>query len=103
MEGSVVISKETIKKSVTLVYDGGLKEDKYGRKLTYVFCEGITINELMVKSGYVIVAYISKSNTSLLPQMLESEKDEKASKTGVWSIKGFVDKEKHHYNRNDAA
>ena len=86
-----------------MAYDGGLKEDKYGRKLAYVFCEGITINELMVKSGYGIVAYISKSNTSLLPQMLESEKDAKASKTGVWSIKGFVYEEKHHDNRNDAA
>lgn len=65
VEGSVVISKKTIKKSVTLIYDGGLKEDKYGRKLVYVFCKGITINELMVKSGYGIVAYISKSNTLL--------------------------------------
>lgn len=103
VEGSVVIFKETIKKSVTLAYDGGLKEDKYGRKLAYVFCEGITINELMFKSGYGIVAYTSKSNTSLLPQMLESEKHAKASKTGVWSIKGFVDEEKHHGNRIDAA
>lgn len=101
MEGSVVISKKTIKKSVTLVYDGGLKEDKYGRKLAYVFYEGITINELMVKSGYGIVAYISKPNTLLFPKMLEIEKEAKASKIGVWSIKRYVEEEKHHYNRND--
>ncbi|KLA29413.1 hypothetical protein B4077_3473 [Bacillus cereus] len=71
--------------------------------MTYVFCEGIHINKLKVKSGYGIVAYSSKPNTSLLPQMLECEKEAKASKVGVWSIKGYVDAEKHHYNRNDAA
>ncbi|MEE3950078.1 thermonuclease family protein [Bacillus wiedmannii] len=102
-EASLFLKKQLKGKSVTLVYDRGPKEDKYGRKLAYVFCEGIHINELMVKSGYGIVAYISKLNTSLLPQMLESEKEAKASKTGVWSIKGYVDEEKHHYNRNDAA
>lgn len=37
----------------------------------------------MVKSGYGSIAYISKPNTSLLPQMLESEKEAKASKIGV--------------------
>lgn len=101
-EASLFIKKQLKGKSVTLVYDRGPKEDKYGRKLAYVFCEGIHINELMVKSVYGIVAYSSKPSTSL-PQMLESEKDAKASKTGLWSIKGFVDEEKHHYNRNDAA
>lgn len=102
-EASSFLKKELDGKSVTLVYDQGPKEDKYGRKLAYVFCEGIHINELMIKSGYGIVAYISKPNTTLLPQMLESEKEAKASKTGVWNIKGYVDEEKHHYNRNDAA
>ncbi|TCW52952.1 micrococcal nuclease [Bacillus thuringiensis] len=102
-EASLFLKKQLKGKSVTLVYDRGPKEDKYGRKLAYVFCEGIHINELMVKSGYGIVAYISKPNTSLLPQMLESEKEAKASKTGVWSIKGFVDEAKRHYNRKDAA
>ncbi|WMS85194.1 thermonuclease family protein (plasmid) [Bacillus wiedmannii] len=102
-EASSFLKKQLKGKSVTLVFDRGPKEDKYGRKLAYVFCEGIHINELMVKLGYGIVANISKPNTSLLPQMLESEKEVKASKTGVWSIKGYVDEEKHHYNRNDAA
>lgn len=90
-------------KSVTFVYDHGPKEDKYGRKLAYVFCEGMHINELMVKSAYGIVAYISKPNTTLLPHMLESEKEAKASKAGVWNIKGFVDNKIRHYNRNDAS
>jgi len=102
-EASSFLKKQLKGKNVTIVYDRGPKEDKYGRKLAYVFCEGIHINELMIKSGYGIVAYISKPNTTLLPQMLESEKEAKASKTGVWNIKGYVDEKKHHYNRNDAA
>lgn len=96
--------KEQIKeKSVTFVHDHGQKEDKYSRKLAYVFCEGMHINEFMVKSAYGIVAYISKPNTTFLPYMLESEKEAKASKAGVWNIKGFVDDKIRHYNRNDAS
>ncbi|MEC5237782.1 thermonuclease family protein [Bacillus mycoides] len=102
-EASSFLKKQLEGKSVILVYDQGPKEDKYGRKLAYVFCDGIHINELMVKSGYGIIAYISKPNTTLLPEMLEAEKEAKESKAGVWSIKGFVDKKKRHYNRNDAA
>lgn len=102
-EASLFLKKQLKGKNVTLVYDCGQKEDKYGRRLAYVFCEEVHTNELMVKSGYGIVAYISKFNTLLLPQMLEIEKEKKASKTGVWSIKGSVDEEKHHYNCNDAA
>ncbi|MBQ6446580.1 MAG: thermonuclease family protein [Bacillus sp. (in: Bacteria)] len=98
-EASSFLKKQVDGKSVTLVYDQGPKEDKYGRKLAYVFCNGIHINELMAKSGYGIIAYISKLNTTLLPEMLEAEKEAKA---GVWSIKGFVNEKKRHYNRNDA-
>ncbi|OTY74946.1 hypothetical protein BK749_11350 [Bacillus thuringiensis serovar vazensis] len=102
-EASSFLKKELDGKSVTLVYDQGPKEDKYGRKLAYVFCNGIHINELMAKSGYGIVAYISKPNTTLLPEMLEAEKEAKEAMAGVWSIKGFVNEKKRHYNRNDAA
>ncbi|SCN42222.1 thermonuclease family protein [Bacillus wiedmannii] len=102
-EASSFLKKQLDGKSVTLVYDQGPKEDKYGRKLAYVFCNGIHINELMAKSGYGIIAYISKPNTTLLPEMLEAEKEAKESMVGVWSIKGFVNEKKRHYNRNDAA
>ncbi|MCQ6536529.1 thermonuclease family protein [Bacillus mycoides] len=102
-EASSFLKKQIERKDVTLVYDHGQKEDKYGRKLAYIFCEGIHVNELMVKLGYGIVAYITKPNTTLLPQMLDAEKKAKSTKSGVWSIKGFVDEKKHHYNRNDAA
>lgn len=102
-EASSFLKKQLDGKSVTLVYDQGPKEDKYGRKLAYVFCNGIHINELMAKSGYGIIAYISKPNTTLLPEMLEAEKEAKEAKAGVWSVKGFVDEKNRHYNRNDAA
>ncbi|KAB2425310.1 MULTISPECIES: thermonuclease family protein [Bacillus cereus group] len=105
-EASSFLKKQLDRKSVTLVYDQGPKEDKYGRKLAYVFCNSIHINELMAKSGYGIIAYISKPNTTLLPEMLEAEKEAKEAKeamAGVWSIKGFVNEKKRHYNRNDAA
>ncbi|MEB9552467.1 thermonuclease family protein [Bacillus cereus] len=102
-EASSFLKKQLEGKSVTLVYDQGPKEDKYGRKLAYVFCNGIHINELMAKSGYGIIAYISKPNTTLLPEMLDAEKEAKEAMAGVWSIKGFVDEKNRHYNRNDAA
>lgn len=102
-EASTFLKKQLEGKSVTLVYDRGPKEDKYGRKLAYVFCDGTHINELMIKSGYGIIAYVSRPNTTFLPEMLEAENEAKESKAGVWSIKGFVDEKNRHYKRNDAA
>ncbi|AHX21881.1 thermonuclease family protein [Bacillus cereus] len=102
-EPSSFLKKQLEGKSVTFVYDRGPKEVKYGRKLAYVFCDGIHINELMVKSGYGIIAYISRPNTKILSEMKEAENEAKESKVGVWSIKGFVDEKNQHYNRKDAA
>ncbi|EJQ15604.1 thermonuclease family protein (plasmid) [Bacillus cereus] len=102
-EPSSFLKKQLEGKSVTFVYDRGPKEDKYGRKLAYVFCVGIHINELMVRSGYGIIAYISRPNTTFLSEMKEAENEAKESKVGVWSIKGFVDEKNQHYNRKDAA
>ncbi|HDR8475127.1 TPA: thermonuclease family protein [Bacillus cereus] len=102
-EPSSFLKKQLEGKSVTFVYERGPKEDKYGRKLAYVFCDGIHINELMVKSGYGIIAYISRPNTTILSEMKEAENEAKESKVGVWSIKGFVDEKNQHYNRKDAA
>lgn len=102
-ELSSFLKKQLEGKSVTFVYDRGPKEDKYGRKLAYVFCDGIHINELMFKSGYGIIAYISRPNTTILSEMKEAENEAKESKVGVWSIKGFVDERNQHYNRKDAA
>lgn len=48
-EASAFLKKQLEGKRVTMVYDRGPKEDKYGRKLAYVFCDGIHINELMVR------------------------------------------------------
>ncbi len=96
------LKKQLEGKSVTFVYDRGPKGEKYGRKLAYVFCDGIHINELMVKSGYGIIAYISRPNTIFLSEMKEAENEAKESKGGVWSIKGFVDEKNQHYNRKDS-
>ncbi|MEB8659316.1 thermonuclease family protein [Bacillus cereus] len=101
-EASSFLKNRLDGKSVTLVYDQGSKEDKYGRKLAYVFCNGIHVNELMAKSGYGIIAYISRPNTTFLSEMKEAENEAKESKVGVWSIKGFVDEKNQHYNRKDA-
>ena len=82
-EASSFLKKQLDGKSVTLVYDQGPKEDKYGRKLAYVFCNGIHINELMAKSGYGIIAYISKPNTTLLPEMLDAKRSKRSNGWGV--------------------
>ncbi|BAR87081.1 thermonuclease (plasmid) [Bacillus thuringiensis serovar tolworthi] len=66
-------------KSVTFVYDRGPKGEKYGRKLAYVFCDGIHINELMVKSGYGIIAYISRPNTIFLKKQKMKQKNQRVA------------------------
>jgi micrococcal nuclease len=37
---------------VTLKFDRGNKRDKYGRMLAYVFVEGVSVQETLLKEGY---------------------------------------------------
>lgn len=71
---------------IKLEYDlNSDKEDNYGRKLVWVFTDGVLLQESLVSKGYAEVAYLYNDYkyTSLLQ---DSEEVAKVNKVGIWSI-----------------
>lgn len=73
-------------KEIKLEYDSNSdEEDNYGRKLVWVFVDGVLLQDSLISQGYAEVAYLygNYKYTSLLE---DSEAIAKVKKVGVWSV-----------------
>jgi micrococcal nuclease len=81
-------------------FDIGDRYDKYGRLLAYVYVNGKSVQEQLVKEGLARVAYVYPPNTRYLDSYKNAEADAKKKQLGIWSIenytteKGFVSENK---------
>lgn len=70
---------------IVLEYDNNsTEEDKYGRKLAWVFVDKELLQEKLVSKGYAKVAYLY-DDYKYTKKLQEVEKKAKKSKLGVWS------------------
>lgn len=73
-------------KEIKLEYDQNSKEeDNYGRKLVWVFADGVLLQESLINKGYAEVAYLY-DDYKYTPLLQDSEAVAKANKIGIWSI-----------------
>ncbi|WNE63142.1 thermonuclease family protein [Heyndrickxia coagulans] len=76
---------------LTLEFEtNGDKYDKYGRLLAYVFVNGKSIQEELLKSGYARVAYIYNPPYKYLSKYESDENAAKSRHLNIWSDSGFV-------------
>lgn len=72
-------------KEIKLEYDGDSDmEDKYGRRLAWIFVDGVLLQEKLVELGYAKVAYLY-GNYQYTEHLQKVEEKAKESKTGIWS------------------
>lgn len=82
--------------SLSIEFDIGDRFDKYGRLLAYVYVDGKSVQEQMVKEGLGRVAYVYPPNTRHLNLYEDAQAYAKKKQMGIWSIedytteKGFV-------------
>lgn len=70
---------------IVLEYDNNsTEEDKYGRKLVWVFVDKELLQEKLVSKGYAKVAYLY-DDYKYTKKLQEMERKAKKSKLGVWS------------------
>jgi len=73
-------------KEIKLEYDNNSnEEDNYGRKLVWVFVDGILLQDSLVNQGYAEVAYLY-GDYKYTPLLQDSEALAKVNKLGVWSL-----------------
>lgn len=79
--------KITNASKLELEYDSkSSKNDKYGRRLAWVYVDGNMLQKDLISLGYAKIAYIY-GKYSYLDELYEIEEESKLSSKGVWSIK----------------
>ena len=73
-----------------LEFDKGDRRDKYGRLLAYVYVDGKSVQETLLKEGLARVAYVYEPNTKYIDQFRLDEQEAKSDKLSIWSKSGFV-------------
>ncbi|MEE1131922.1 MAG: thermonuclease family protein [Caryophanon sp.] len=77
--------------TVHLLYDVGEQTDQYDRLLAYVFVDGVSLQEHLLKEGYAAVRYVNAPNNTFEKQFYSIEKQAKQAKVNIWSKDGYFD------------
>ena len=66
------------------------KRDKYDRLLAYVFVDGKSVQETLLKEGLARVAYVYEPPYKYLDQYKKAENAAKSEKRNIWGKSGYV-------------
>ncbi|CAI6263278.1 thermonuclease family protein [Bacillus sp. PS194] len=84
-------NKELVKSGkLQLEFDKGDRRDKYGRLLAYVYVDGKSVQETLLKEGLARVAYVYEPNTKYIDQFKKDEQEAKTEKLSIWSKNEYV-------------
>lgn len=76
--------------NLTIEFDVGEKRDKYDRLLAYVYVDGKSVQETLVREGLARVAYVYPPNTRHLTPFEKAQELAKAEKLGIWSVEDYT-------------
>lgn len=89
--------KEASEENKKLVESGKLElefdkggTDKYGRLLAYVYADGKSVQEQLLKDGLARVAYIYPPNTKYVDEYQKVENTAKKKHIAIWSKSGYA-------------
>lgn len=70
--------------------------DKYGRLLYYVYIDGKSVQEELLKNGLARVAYVYAPNTKYVDRYYEIQKEAQQKGIGIWSIENYAQEDGFH-------
>jgi micrococcal nuclease len=76
--------------SLTLEFEDGNFRDSYGRLLAYVYVDGVSVQEEVLKEGFARVAYIMNPPYKYLNLYRENESFAKSKRLNIWSQTNYV-------------
>ncbi|MFL0364583.1 thermonuclease family protein [Pseudobacillus sp. 179-B 2D1 NHS] len=89
-EASDFAKRTLSNKTVELEFDEGEKKDHYGRYLAYLYVDGKSFQEMVLREGMGIVRYVQEPNTRYLQEFLNAEKEASEQNKGVWSLPDYA-------------
>lgn len=78
------------KGQLEIEFDVGEKYDKYGRLLAYIYIDGESVQEQLLKEGLARVAYVYPPNTRHLDTFKKAEQQAKKSGIGIWTLEDYT-------------
>ncbi|MFE8701050.1 thermonuclease family protein [Cytobacillus sp. FJAT-54145] len=72
------------------------ERDKYGRLLAYVYADGKSVQEELLKRGLVRVAYVYAPNTKYVDKYRSLQKEAMKKGVGIYSIENYVQEDGFH-------
>jgi endonuclease YncB( thermonuclease family) len=86
-------NNELVRKGrLTIELETGVKRDTYGRLLAYVYVDGQSVQETLVKEGFARIAYIMNPPYKYLSVYENGETFAKRNKVKIWSMPNYVTK-----------
>lgn len=76
--------------NLAIEFDVGERTDRYDRLLAYVYVDGVSVQEILIREGLARVAYIFPPNTRHLDVYKVAEKEAKDAGRGIWSIENYA-------------
>ncbi|MBB6447811.1 thermonuclease family protein [Bacillus benzoevorans] len=70
--------------------------DKYGRLLYYLYVDGKSVQEELLRNGLARVAYIYAPNTKYVDQYYAIQKEAQANSVGIWSVENYAQEDGFH-------
>ncbi len=83
-------------KQIEVLFDVGPETDSYGRLLSYIFVDGVLLQELLLKEGYAAVRYIHEPNNTLEYEFKEIEEQAKEKGLNIWSTENYLQNDGFH-------
>lgn len=77
-------------KALTLEFDVGERNDKYGRLLAYVYADGVMLQKTLIQEGLARVAYVYPPNTRYLSDLEKAQAEAENGGKKIWSRAGYV-------------
>lgn len=72
------------------------ERDKYGRLLYYVYVDGKSVQEELLRNGLARVAYVYVPNTKYVDRYYEIQKEAQKKGIGIWSIENYAQEDGFH-------
>jgi micrococcal nuclease len=77
---------------ISIEFEQGIHRDAYGRLLAYVYADGQSVQEILLKEGFARVAYIMNPPYRNLSIYRKDEAVAKRNKAKIWSLPNYVTK-----------
>ncbi|SIT74143.1 thermonuclease family protein [Edaphobacillus lindanitolerans] len=75
--------------SIELEFDVS-DRDKYNRLLAYVYVDGVSVQEELLKNGLARVAYVYAPNTKYVDRYDALQKEAQQKAIGIWSVENYA-------------